>query len=40
MKLEEEELNFIKESTAQLIDKYGLDSVINMETGEVTQKTE
>ena len=75
MKLETEELNFIKESTAklnnaksilgeleikkyeilsqidslkkeyqtrekQLIDNYGLDSVINMETGEVTQKTE
>jgi len=75
MKLETEELNFIKESTSklnnaksvlgdleikkheilsqidilksdfkakekQLIDKYGLDSVINIETGEVTQKTE
>ena len=73
MKLETEELNFIKESTAklnnaksilgeleikkyeilsqidslkkeyqsrekQLIDNYGLDSVINMETGEVTKK--
>lgn len=73
MKLETEELNFIKESTAklnnakamlgdleikkheilsqidilksnfqikekQLIDKYGLDSVINIETGEVKQK--
>ena len=73
MKLETEELNFIRESTAklnnaksilgeleikkyeilsqidslkkeyqskekQLIDNYGLDSVINMETGEVTKK--
>ena len=73
MKLETEELNFIKESTAklnnaksilgeleikkyeilsqidslkkeyqtrekQLIENYGLDSVINMETGEVTKK--
>lgn len=73
MKLETEELDFIKESTSklnnaktilgdleikkheilsqidvlkgdfqikekQLINKYGLDSVINMETGEVKQK--
>ena len=73
MKLETEELDFIKESTSklnnaktilgdleikkheilsqidvlksdfqikekQLINKYGLDSVINMQTGEVKQK--
>jgi|TARA_R100001460_G_scaffold78214_2_gene119170 hypothetical protein len=75
MKLEETELNFIKESTAklnsakamlgdieikkhelllevdglkvqfqlkekELIEKYGLNSVINMQTGEVKQKEE
>lgn len=73
MKLNESELNFIKESTAklnsakamlgdieikkhellleidglktqfqlkekELVDKYGLNSVINMQTGEVKQK--